>query len=101
MSQADYSSAQAYSLLALMNSAPAELLHLLGHAALQPLWLPLNRSKAAAVAKKPPATTPASEYCFKKTKPFFEEKAALPDKIGCSGSNRSDRFSRLLFIKFG
>jgi hypothetical protein len=36
MNQADYSSAQACSSFALMNSAPAELLHLLGHAALQP-----------------------------------------------------------------
>jgi hypothetical protein len=36
MSQADYSSAQACSSFALMNSAPAELLHLLVYAALQP-----------------------------------------------------------------
>jgi hypothetical protein len=36
MSQTDYSSAQACSSFALMNAAPAELLHLLGHAALQP-----------------------------------------------------------------
>jgi hypothetical protein len=36
MCQADYSSAQACSSFALMNSAPAELLHLLVYAALQP-----------------------------------------------------------------
>jgi hypothetical protein len=36
MTQADYSSAQACSALALMNSAPAELLHPLTYAALQP-----------------------------------------------------------------
>jgi hypothetical protein len=51
-------------------------------------WPPLNCSNAAPVAKKTPATAPALEYCLKKTNPFFEEKAALPDEIECSGSNR-------------
>jgi len=37
VTQVDYSSAQTRVLFALMDSAPAELLHFLTHAALQPL----------------------------------------------------------------
>jgi hypothetical protein len=42
MVQADYSSAQTYFLFALMNPAPAELLHLLAYAALQPIGYPTS-----------------------------------------------------------
>jgi hypothetical protein len=89
-------------LFALMNSAPAELLHLLVYAALQPsfgyaFWQLSCRRKP----KKTPATMPASEYCVIKNKLFFEENATLPEKLGVSGENSSDRFGLLLSIKFG
>jgi hypothetical protein len=65
-------------------------------------WLRHLAVKTAGVQpKKTPATMPASEYCVKPNKPFFEETAALPEKPGVSGENRSDRFVRLLSIKFG
>src|SRR6478672_7952425 len=83
-----------------MNSAPAELLHLLVHAALQPSWRRM-RMDARRLPKKTPATMPASEYSFKKDKPFFEENAALPDRIGRGGVCRLERSDLLLSIQFG
>jgi hypothetical protein len=77
-------------LFALMNSAPAELLHLLVYAALQPSLATPHLQKICEGSQKTPAIMPASEYCFRKAKPFFEEKAALPDKTRCSGLNRQD-----------
>jgi len=82
-----------------MNSAPAELLHPLTYAALQPKLarrgaLPGSRDRQ----KKTPAVRPTSEHCVKKNKPFFKEKAAFPDCIGFSGFVRRDRVGRLLFI---
>jgi len=73
MCQADYSSAQACILFALMNSAPAELLHLLVYAALQPLLAFARIACCQRSPKKTPAALPASEYFFTKTKAFFEE----------------------------
>jgi hypothetical protein len=46
-------------LFALMNSAPAELLHLLVYAALQPF---LGYARLQREPKKTPATMPASEF---------------------------------------
>jgi hypothetical protein len=44
---------------------------------------------------------PASEFSFKKYKPFFEENAALPDMIGRSGVCTSEQSGFLLSIQFG
>jgi hypothetical protein len=72
-----------------MNSAPAELLHSLTNAALQPCFgyagILLTPRPSP---KKTPAITPAQEYCFNITKPFFKEKTAFSDKIGIAGENR-------------
>jgi hypothetical protein len=107
-------------LLALMNSAPAELLHPLNYAALQPYRLhendrPVCRSNSQTPhrrGRRPPfrqirvETTKknAGNYAsvgisFPLTMRFCKEKAASPDIVGLSGSNRSDRFG--LFIKLG
>ncbi|AMO97331.1 hypothetical protein CFter6_4750 [Collimonas fungivorans] len=98
MGTADYSSAQS-TLLALMNSAPAELLHPLIDAALQPLLVkglfPASgpgkgiriTCRLRSLAKKTPAAMPASEFCYK-TVGFSKENAAKPDRIGVSGDNR-------------
>jgi hypothetical protein len=76
---------------ALMNLAPAELLHLLVDAALQPYLAhgagrlpPCQRPRP----KKTPATKPALESCFRTGAPNFEEKAAVLDKVELSGANR-------------
>jgi hypothetical protein len=62
-----------------MNSAPAELLHPLTYAALQPTGDTLLLKNYERSPKKTPAITPASEFCLEKNKPFFKEKAASPD----------------------
>jgi hypothetical protein len=77
MSQADYSSAQACFLFALMNSAPAELLHLLVHAALQPSLAPHFRSQAAAVTKKNAGNHAGIKIAFQKRQIFFRRKRRL------------------------
>jgi len=59
------------------------------------------RASAWQPPKKTPATMPASEYSFKKDKPFFEENAALPERIGRGGVCRSERLDLLLSIQFG
>jgi hypothetical protein len=52
-------------LFVLMNSAPAELLHPLTYAALQPsIDYPAYAALLWRQSKKTPAITPASEYCF-------------------------------------
>jgi len=84
----NYSSAQALLLLALMNSAPAELLHLLVHAALQPSQAASAAKLRSGGLKKTPASMPASVYAYERNKPFFEENAALPDAIGRGSVNR-------------
>jgi hypothetical protein len=83
-----------------MNLAPAELLHLLVHAALQPSWRRM-RMDARRLPKKTPATMPASQYRFKKDKPIYDENAAYPDRVGRSGVCRSERSDLLLSIQFG
>jgi len=83
-----------------MNSAPAELLHLLVHAALQPS-LACPAQQRVAKPKKTPATMPALERRFKKYQAFFEENAALPDRIGRSGVCKSAQSGLLLSIQFG
>ena len=85
-------------LLALMNSAPAELLHLLVHAALQPS-LAVYLQRTAQTAKKNAGNySPALEYCFRNAKPFFEEKDTLPDGIKPDTAKKLEWFGRLLFI---
>lgn len=79
MDQADYSWAQTYSMFALMNSAPAELLHPLMYAALQPYLTSFfdiraqinghvekvnTASIGRAANKKIPAISPVLENCF-------------------------------------
>jgi len=49
------------SLFALMNAAPAELLHLLVNAALQPIWSSLRRSSPVAPSIKPKAAIHATQ----------------------------------------
>ena len=87
-------------LFALMNSAPAELLHPLNDAALQPYWLRRQREYAMSVAKKNAGYYAGAGILAIETKSFFNEKAALPDSVGVSGKNRKDRFGLLLSIKF-
>src|ERR1700730_18108709 len=77
MRQADYSSAQACLSFALMNSAPAELLHLLVYAALQPYWLHLVCSKAAAIAKKNAGNHASVGILFQKSQAIFRRKTRL------------------------
>jgi hypothetical protein len=60
-----------------------------------------RRNSAWRLPKKTPATMPASEISFKKYKPFFEENAALPDRIGRSGVCKSEQSGLLLSIQFG
>jgi len=83
---------------ALMNSAPAELLHPLTYAALQPSLATLSTHNAGS-AKKTPAIKPALEYCRKKTNAFSKENAASPESVRGSGANRQDRFGLLLSIQ--
>jgi len=80
MGTADYSSAQSI-LLALMNSAPAELLHPLIDAALQPsLAQSLSQHLSAALqGQKTPAVTPASEFYCRDT--LFFPKKTPPNPI--------------------
>jgi hypothetical protein len=93
MIQADYSSAQAKLLFVLMNSAPAELLHPLTYAALQPFELCLfngsgrytgrtphvfARLKRVYSPKKTPAFTPASEFLAKYQNRFPKKKPPYP-----------------------
>jgi len=59
------------------------------------------RASAWRLPKKTPATMPASEISFKKYKPFFEENAALPDRVGLGGVCKSEQSGFLLSIQFG
>jgi hypothetical protein len=60
-----------------------------------------RRNTARRLPKKTPATMPASEITFEKYLAFFEENAALPDKIGRSGVCISEQSGLLLSIQFG
>jgi len=74
-------------LFALMNSAPAELLHPLKCSASANLVTPASH-KRWRVTKKNAGNYAGAGILWVKTKPFFKEKAALTDKIGKSGANR-------------
>jgi hypothetical protein len=95
-------------LLALMNSAPAELLHPLSYAALQPYRLlrpdrrgrrPHSSGSASRQTKKNAGGYASVGISFPHTMRFCKEKAASPDIVGLSGSIRAERFG--LFIKLG
>jgi hypothetical protein len=74
-----------------MNSAPAELLHPLIDAALQPLLAKVFSPtpdwgegiritcRLRSLAKKTLAAMPASEFCYKYHLVFSKENAAKPD----------------------
>ncbi|MBS0307871.1 MAG: hypothetical protein JSS58_02765 [Proteobacteria bacterium] len=90
-----------------MNSAPAELLHPLIDAALQPIWTSSSRprqekprSDAARQSKKNAGIMPASEFSFRKAIRNAKEKTAFPDPVGESGFVSGDRFGLLLSINF-
>jgi hypothetical protein len=59
------------------------------------------RESAWRLPKKTPATMPASEIRCKKYQPFFEENAALPDRVGLGGVCESEQSGVLLSIQFG
>jgi hypothetical protein len=89
--QADYSSAQACSSLALMNSAPAELLHPLTYAALQPNWLYAPYAGTTAIAKKNAGHQASVGILCKKEQTFFQRKSRLPrlNRVERLGQKRS------------
>jgi hypothetical protein len=70
-----------------MNSAPAELLHPLNYAALQPYWL-RQRYEPLAIAKKNASCYAGVGILFRKDQTFFKKKAALPNNVGIRGTNR-------------
>jgi hypothetical protein len=95
MGQVDYSSAQACWAFALMNLAPAELLHLLVYAALQPYWLCVACSDAAAIAKKNAGNNAGIGILFQKSQTIFRRKIRLTrqDRVERRKQTRSIRSS--------
>jgi hypothetical protein len=64
-------------LFALMNSAPAELLHLLAYAALQPSLATPHCSRAAAIGQKNAGNNAGVGILFQKAQPIFQRKRRL------------------------
>jgi hypothetical protein len=60
-----------------MNSAPAELLHPLTYAALQPNWLYASYGEVAAIAKKNAGQKASVGILCKKEQSFFQRKSRL------------------------
>jgi hypothetical protein len=71
-------------LLALMNTAPAELPHRLIDAAVQ--LLRVCESPESQQPKKTPAATPASGFSYRKANSFFRERKPLPGTFGRIGA---------------
>ena len=99
-------------LFALMNSAPAELLHLLADAALQLILQRSGPCKSVTEAlasgsirqagtKKTPARMPALISFCRKANSFFEEYAALPRVAGRICVVKKVGVGRVLSINWG
>jgi hypothetical protein len=74
-----------------MNSAPAELLHPLTYAALQPNWLHAWYDRTAAIAKKNASHKASVGILCKKEQTFFQRKSRLPrlNRVKRLGQKRS------------